>query len=380
MSAVLDHHDDSGELLRARGWDRLAEGLLKQAADPQGCPNDVFALVVTGPRGTMRKFACNDKANTVLSSMYFQETSSQMPLEWRKLAAKNLIKACQWYGLVVPEYLRKAADVSGTEMAPFSSKPMADIEGAMAKSVGLKAVRITPDSLRKQATEGTMQLRYADPKNSRYPLDSLTDVMEAGKYMDKWASEIGPRERRAMALNIEKRAQELGIPVAKSVQDLTQVKVASVPSIQGHLEVRQTYYGAGTEAAKMFQILQTKVAGLKPGVLAETIASLDETYGGSQDWGRTIADPWSVVFTKRAEDGSDYSYDLGNRILPGSEIIRLGRLGLDLVANRFGKEFALEFSRDPIGFFKHLPDPEKRVMANLTTEQYGAGAPRAATM
>ncbi|RPH69820.1 hypothetical protein EHM76_06895 [bacterium] len=267
--------------------------------------------------------------------------------------------------------LRKAADITGTELAPFSAEPVEDLEKAHELELGIKAVKTSPESLHKQAGEQmTSTQHFADVRNRRYPLNSLSDVEEAGRYMGKYASEIGPRERRSMALEIEKRASELGIPVPKVVSNLTQVKVASVRTIQGHLELRQDYYGHNSDAGRLFGVLRTKLAGMRPAVIAETIAAIDESHGGNHDWGRVIEDPWSVVFPKRAEEAANPTYDLGNQTVAGGDIERLAKMGLPFVSKRFGEEFATEFSKDPVGFYNHLPSPEKRVLSTMARESY----------
>lgn len=372
---VLDIYDDRGQLMVQRGRGVQMRKLASEAGNPELCPDDLFALTigVPGTTGYMRKFACNDLANTVLSTFYFLETSARLPSSMRKTAAQRLIRACGWYGLTPPAELKKIADVSGTDLAPLTSIPKSEDRRHRELELGLKAVKTTPESQRKQAQERPMEkeARFADPVGRKYPLDSVSDVMAANEYMDKYAAEIEPRRRRTMAIEIYKRAGELRLPVSRSVRDLAIVKVASMEVIRGHLEARKQYCGPGSDGYAMYSTLQEKLAGLRPAVIAETIAMLDRDYGLEPEWGHYVPDPWSTVFTKRAEtNASTYSYDAGTKRVSGADLTRLAKMGLKQVSDRFGQEFAREFSKDPVGFFDHLPLDEKKVLINLAHDSF----------
>lgn len=283
----------------------------------------------------------------------------------------------------------KSADVSGSELAPFTAgNSKATLADQSARALGLQAIKAPPASdkisvaaLRKLSSLQTG--RFADPVNQRYPLDSLQDVVEANGWLDKYAAELPPRERRSMAQAICRRSEELGIPMGKVASAEGHTKLASLAAVRTQLEMRSTYYapqpGFGKEAAKAFELLKVKVADLHPEVLVETIAGLDHKYGGDRVWGSWLADPWSCVFEKSADDTKDvttYAYDAGNLHVSGTDIVRLAKHSPE-VDRRYGKEFAEQFRADPIGFFDHLPMPEKEVLGHMAHEfdRSGVGLP-----
>lgn len=383
MGRVLDIYDDNGTLLKERGYRSLVPLWVKEAGDPTGAPDDLFGLVQDLPDGRiLRKFACTDRANTILSVVYFRETGRFLEPGLRKTAARKLAAACMWYGMNPPADLLKQSDVSGTDVAPYSPTPNSLPAKRRELERGIQAIKVTPDNQKKQAG-GAMEekvassSRFADVLGERFPLDSVVDVQQANAYMDKYASEIEPRRRRRMAGEIQKRAAELHLPVGRAVRDLTFVKVASPDTIRGHLEVRRHFYGEETEPARMFAQLKTKVGSVRPAVLAETIAQIDEQYDGHHQWGVHIPDPWDVVFEKVSQDASNpgtYSYDLGNKRISGDDLVRLSKMGRQQLVARFGAEFAEQFTDDPVGFFDHLPTPEKRVLANMAHDTYSPPA------
>lgn len=143
---ILDLYDDSrGDVLRELypSREELPE-IVKQAhalspGERQALPDDVFALVLIDGDDKLRKYACTDRGNTILSVGYFLRTGHRLPEEAQKTAAVNLQIACSWYGIKPPEELEKTA-IAGflakRVMAnPIGSLQMAYTAPAMAKGV-----------------------------------------------------------------------------------------------------------------------------------------------------------------------------------------------------------------------------------------------------
>lgn len=128
---LLDVYDDfSGETLRALYPSRedIPDGV-KQAfcamgADRASLPDDVFALVLVNNGEKLRKYACVDEGNTVLSVQYFLKHAHKLPLEAQKVAAENLVAACSWYDFEPPEDLQKIALGLGTAMTALTAVPI----------------------------------------------------------------------------------------------------------------------------------------------------------------------------------------------------------------------------------------------------------------
>ena len=72
-------------------------------------PDDLFALVMHNDDQVLRKYACFDAGNTAVSVLYFLKTAHKLPGEAQKIAASNLLTACDWYDLEAPEQLSKIA-------------------------------------------------------------------------------------------------------------------------------------------------------------------------------------------------------------------------------------------------------------------------------
>jgi hypothetical protein len=59
----------------------------------------------------LRKFACIDPGNTLLSITYFEKNAHKLPREAQKTAAENLLKAASWYDIETTDTLKKTAGV-----------------------------------------------------------------------------------------------------------------------------------------------------------------------------------------------------------------------------------------------------------------------------
>lgn len=118
---VLDVYDDpDGEILRGifPTYEQVPD-LIKQAhqlssEQRRELPEDLFALELVDGGASLRKYACVDAGNTVLSVEYFMKTAHKLPIMAQKTAARNLVTACGWYGIDPPEGLQKIALGIGT--------------------------------------------------------------------------------------------------------------------------------------------------------------------------------------------------------------------------------------------------------------------------
>ena len=121
---VFDVYDDyNGAFLRTI-YPTLADvpELVKSAhavsfEERAALPDSAFALILEQDDLELKKFATIDAGNTTLSVEYFMKTAHRLPAEAQETAARNLVEACDWYGIEAPEELQKIALGIGTAMA-----------------------------------------------------------------------------------------------------------------------------------------------------------------------------------------------------------------------------------------------------------------------
>ena len=109
---ILDFYDDKNReiaLPLERLSDLTKEAHALTAEEHARLPDDLYALVLMDGDVTLRKFACVDPGNTAVSIEYFLKTAHKLPVEAQKVAARNLITACGWYGITPAAELEKIA-------------------------------------------------------------------------------------------------------------------------------------------------------------------------------------------------------------------------------------------------------------------------------
>jgi hypothetical protein len=124
----FDFYDDpSGELLKKHfpTAEELPE-IVKTAhiLNPEErdvLRDEAYALVMLNEGKSLRKFACVDPGNTLMSVVYFGETMDLLPEEAVKVAAANLHSACEEFGIEPPLFLKTAARTE----SPKKGSPMA---------------------------------------------------------------------------------------------------------------------------------------------------------------------------------------------------------------------------------------------------------------
>lgn len=111
---ILDFRDDpKGDVLRSVfPQQSLIPDPIKLAMAPEKLDrleDHHFALVFDNHGKHFRKFAHPDAGHTMLSTIYFLNTGYHLPEMAQKVAAKELVKAAEMYGVPVPMELRKVA-------------------------------------------------------------------------------------------------------------------------------------------------------------------------------------------------------------------------------------------------------------------------------
>jgi hypothetical protein len=171
---VFDAYDDvDGQVLRATVPDaNTVPDFVKTAArltsdQINGLPDDRFALVLLDEGRKFKKYACVDKGNTALSVMYLLKQAHLLPPEAVKVAAGNLIGACENHGLDVPSHLKIAAK---TGISPVSGRS----QPLYAKNVKVSKVQFPGTEVPKEST--------TNPRLGQHDagLDDLKDRTNAG--------------------------------------------------------------------------------------------------------------------------------------------------------------------------------------------------------
>jgi hypothetical protein len=130
---TLDWYDDHGATLKAMfpSVDLLPDFIKEADVRPmEKLANEDFALVALDSGTVMRKFACHDPGTTAMSVIYFMEHGDKLPDAAQKLAAANLVEACQRFDLAPPALMQKMAGLDPGKLQYLKSMAVPAAIGA----------------------------------------------------------------------------------------------------------------------------------------------------------------------------------------------------------------------------------------------------------
>lgn len=348
---VLDYYDDGGDTLKAKFPDpsKLPE-FLKNASvtEKHRLPMEAFALVALDGGAVIHKYACHDAASAAISTIYFMEHGHKLPQEARTAVATKLASACLSSELQPPAAMLKlAAETTKSEVLDLTGKTPEPTKTASPSEYGNYAVEL-PDG------------------QFLYPIHTHDLVKKAEQYYMGEAPHMEPGMRRMFAMNLSRKAQELGC----SLNDVIKEAGATTLAEPGHrklaLEMRKVACPGKKRIHKDLDALFVKSAELHPNLYAEVLRRFDIAHGLDARWGNDVLDPWSSTFS--LDKTAEVVWDEGAERVTDSDLKVLATNHIETMAQSFSQEFVNGFQKDPVGVFKSLPTPQKKVLARLATE------------
>lgn len=126
--------------------------------------DEAFALVLVNEGKVLRKFACVDAGNTLLSAMYFMQNKESLPEEAQKIASVNIQAACEEFGLPLRDIEKIASrnNPKGTAKGVARTRdsmlqPVAGDEANWSERTNLLSVSGGQDAGRVGSTAGQMK-------------------------------------------------------------------------------------------------------------------------------------------------------------------------------------------------------------------------------
>ena len=421
---VLDFYDDRhGELLKqACPTPEAIPEAVKTAhflsPEERGVLRDeAFALILHNEGQQLRKFACVDEGNTILSTLYFMKTASRLPEEAVQTAAVNLISFNQDFGLPIPPALTKLA---GEKASPTSRKrdsknqPYVGDEADWAQRTNLTSIRGGADSGRVIPTVNQMKTAAAKPQDggtvltddsraipaekvkdfekmkkvsnlvdvsgstvrptmkkkvaritalgAEYSLDSYRDVQDAVAFFSESWTGMAPKARHEFAVKTAARADELGISTPEILDRYGATDYS--PDVEAHLANRRAM---APQFTKVWNDLQEKRAMLEPEVFAQLLHEADELVGLQYEYGGAVYDPYYATFGGRSSHEKlawAYEDPDGEKLTEKD----LRAIPQDELAQTFQPDFVEAFGHNPTLIFDSMPADTKQVLARMARE------------
>ena len=347
---VLDVHDD----ITKAGMKKLAQiapdVVVMSASERAALPDRSFALsVITKKAAKLNKFPIADKDSTWLSNQYFDMTCHRLTKAAQVIAASNIKAACERHGIdPLPAVSGLAKEATSNVYYEEDGKLQAKTPVVQVDFTKFASVNKICDSY----TEA--QYAFATPVH----------IVKACEYFEKHASKMNPEQRHKYAAAIQRRANELGMPVQKGEVG----KYASdhlSPMIDAHISMRRGLLeGRDAELGTLSKLASAKKQ-LGPSQFARALHAFDKKAGLNKYYGGHLLDPFLASFASEPDPHAGYMFKGANSQMAANQIEQLAHAKYDDVKNYFGSSIADEFKKNPVPIFDSLPNDSKEILAGI---------------
>ncbi len=300
-----------------------------------------------------------------------------------EMKARNMVVQGQG-GVVTPEQVQHAlgrgkhAEVTGTPDAPLSAP---ELSKKQPDKPVVKTANLQPHVEVSQLEAPIVvhrKVAHFYALGDKYPLDDYRQVKTAAAYFDEYSPQFTPEERREFCTNLVKRAESMEIPLSDTVRKYGSDSFAPHEEVKVAFNARRTLLDDQVQIGVLNQLericceMYKEASPYKDNVDPETactaLSEFDKQNGLHFLYDRDVPDPFYSVFgfQKEASD-EDYSWLEANDYVTGNQLIELAK-SFKSIRGNFGEDFAKEFQKDPVGVFKSMPTPQKKVLARMAQD------------
>jgi hypothetical protein len=356
-AGIFDIYDDGGEALKSVLPDPLSipEFVKTASSITQETSDNLFALVMVEDQRVMKKFATADKGNTWLSALYFSLNKDSLPKEAQKVAAANLLMACEHYGI------DPTSDIVALSGDHLPTTNLVDVSGKTLDTIKKASPTTTPEYA---VTLGNGE--------GVYPINDAASVKAADQYFSRHEGQFEPRVRREFAVKVAAAADKAGLSLGDEI--LKYAGEGYSRGLQGHLDVRRHHIVemdlSGDKRAE-FDKLASARQSMDPTEFADTLYKFDQSVGLDRLYDRDIADPWYATFNMlKIAKGSlpaPKSFDVAGHRVTEDDLRSLAD-DYKAMVDFFGEAAARSFQADPVKIFSSMPLPQKKLVARWATD------------
>jgi hypothetical protein len=355
-AGTFDVYDDGGEALKNVLPDptSIPEFVKTASSVTQETSDNLFALVMVEDNRVMKKFATADKGNTWLSALYFSMNKDHLPPEAQKVAAANLLMACEHYGI------EPTSDIISLSGDHLPTTNLVDVSGERLSAV------------KKASTAPAEYAVTLDDGTGIYPINDAASVRAADQYFSRNEGQFEPRRRREYAVKVAAAADKAGLSLGDEI--LKYAGEGYSRGLQGHLDVRRHHIVemdlSGDKRAE-FDKLASARQSMGPTEFADTLHKFDQSVGLDRLYDRDIADPWYATFNMlKIAKGSlpaPKSFDVAGHRVTEDDLRSLAD-DYKAMVDFFGEAAARSFQADPVKIFSSMPLPQKKLVARWATD------------
>ena len=353
---TLDWYDDEGLTLKDKFPDiNDVPDVIKTAnvKPKEKLANEDFALIAIDEGHAFRKFACYDPGTTAMSVIYFMEHGDKLSDGAQKLAAASLVEACTRFGMLPPEALTKSAGRKDDFIDTTGSRAPVKTAARLPQSDDDYAVVLEDGS-------------------RHYPINTWDRIKTAEAYFGENHNRMQPEVRRQYAVKLARKAFIVGYPLDEGIVERGALSYADDDHIKEACDMRKV---ACTEkhSREFLDELFEKKAELHPDVFSECLRRFDVNEGLDAGWDQIIPDPWASTYGIDKSAFANVVWESGAERVTEDALVNLSRNHLARLEDLFNKELVAEFQKDPVGIFKSLPEPQKKLLSRLASDSESMG-------
>jgi hypothetical protein len=195
----------------------------------------------------------------------------------------------------------------------------------------------------------------------KYPADTPEEVKQASSYFERYGEMLHPSQRREYCVKLAAQAEAFEIEVPECVTKYAGQEIGS--DVLLHMATRGRM--VDERGQQVLQKLAEAIPHSDPDTLADTLVQFDEHYGLSQEWDKRLPDPYAAVCSVKV--AQEYVWSEGVDRVSETDINSLIQRDIGNVRSALGEDVAQALVKNPVGVFKSLPDPHKRIVARLAT-------------
>ena len=259
----------------------------------------------------------------------------------------------------------RLANPKESEKEPEKTSSVVDVTGQSPKTI-----------IKQAAPELDSDYAVVLPDGSRhYPIHNWDMVKHAEDYFTENRIRMEPEIRREYAVKLAQKAFILGYPLDQEITELGARGYHNDGHIKAAMEMRKSAIPDQHACAALDELFE-KRAEIPPEVFAECVRRIDVDQGIDRGWDHVVLDPWASTFGVKT---AEVVWELGADRVTDDALRNLAENHTDLVMNEFTENMAEEFKKDPIGIFKSMPDPNKKLLARMAADSESLGGSEAGT-
>ena len=317
-----------------------------------------FALsYITKTASKINEFPINNSLNARVSSLYFDKKANAFPERALDIAALNISKACDKFGIEVSEAIKLAASrcpeyIITNIYVETNEEPMVNKRIKVASTEQSKYYY----ALVKQAGDGKLNAQYAMPDASY--------IKTASDYFDKHCKSFSVPDRHKYASNVYKRSAELGAEVT-SENILKYAGVSFNSNVGDAILLRKTLLDTGSEMANAFDKLASYQGTTNPDTFANVLFELDKKAGLDRYYGSYLPDPYISTFATGIKKTASSLKLHSGEALSGDAFKKMAAAKYSLIKNYFGATLADGLKKEGAVAYEALPNDAKEIIARI---------------